>query len=210
MIILSFDVGFLHLGWVLLEVGPQFNIRVLTVECVDITNLKHHLVPLENCRLPHTNHVCDRMEHFFAEYEPLWQQFGTLDEVFLERQPLGSPVEALLYARYRDRALLISPNSMHKYFCIDHLDYEHRKHETERIATPYLQAFEAFSKLERKHDIADAFVLAYFEIQKRKKKQERLERLKASQNRFKRKMGESVDVYFNKFRFGAPRLRSNE
>ena len=73
-------------------------------------------------------------------------------------------IEALLMSAFRNKTILISPNSMHKHFHISHYDYEQRKEKTVGVATEYIGHIYDFQTVERKHDIADAVCLVLFYI----------------------------------------------
>ena len=52
---------------------------------------------------------------------------------------------------------------------ISKLDYDSRKQHTVKITSKYLKDFLVFNNEYRKHDIADAFCLALYYIEKNKK-----------------------------------------
>jgi hypothetical protein len=170
MIILSFDIGILHLGVCVLELdettwltSEKLPIRVLHVDLIDITRYTHNVVSQENCMLYHSNDIGDRLYHALQEHEPQW---GSVNMVLLEMQPICgglTNVEALLSQRYRDKVHKVSPNSMHRRFRLSD-DYDKRKIQVVQLATPWLKVFPKFVEVERKHDIADAFVIAVHQI----------------------------------------------
>jgi hypothetical protein len=104
----------------------------------------------------------------------------------MERQPPGglTNVESVLFYVFRKKIILISPNSLHKHFGLSYYDYDRRKIEIEKLATPYLENFESFSRQIRKHDMADALCLILFYIADDKKKNKLKQNKNNSKNNF--------------------------
>jgi len=151
MKIIGIDIGYYNIGVVLAEcTGAE--VTPLYVQKVDLTDFKTNEAP----------ELSDMIRHFVTEYTDVFSQ---ADQVLIERQPPGgiSSVEVLLHYMFRERAILISPVSMHKHFGIGHLDYEQRKERTENIAGKYLKDFKYYEILERKHDVADALCMILFQ-----------------------------------------------
>ena len=174
MIYTAIDVGYHNLG--LVQCDDAMN--VLFSKRINITRYKCH----RDCTLYHTNEVADLIAHFTREYDDV---LSTSDIILMERQPPGglTNVESLLFYIFRDKIKLISPNSMHAHFGIGHLDYEQRKERTVSIASKYFEI-----PGERKHDVADAFCIAMFHIEKEKlnfKKKNSLNNLPFENFRFK-------------------------
>lgn len=157
MRILGVDVGFKNVGLILTECNME-KVDVLYLRKVDLGN--YTCCP--SCTLKHTNDLADIMAHFIVQYADVFSQ---AEQILIERQPPGGlvAVETLLHFIFRDRAILISPNSMHKYHNIGHLDYEQRKVRTEEIASHYIHNNTYYDTLERKHDIADALCMVLFQ-----------------------------------------------
>lgn len=151
MKVVGIDVGYYNLGLVLAECNNE-KVNVLYVQKVDITNYK----------TPGATELSDMINGFVTDYADTFEQ---ADQVVIERQPPGgiTSVEVLLHYIFRNKAILVSPLSMHKHFNIGHLDYEHRKERTEFIASKYLNDFNYYKKLERKHDVADALCLVIYQ-----------------------------------------------
>jgi len=149
--ILSIDIGFLNMGIVLVddELNVKFKKRV---------NISEYTCQKE-CLIGHASHVVDYVNHLFVNYRSVFEQ---ADIVLLERQPPGGLqcVEALLFNHFRDRAILISPNAVHAYLQINHLNYEERKKASEKIAN-MVGRYES----ERVHDLADAFCMAKYYVE---------------------------------------------
>jgi hypothetical protein len=101
--------------------------------------------------------------HFIQEYR---DHLDEADKILVERQPPGGfgAIETLIVATFREKVEVISPNSMHKHFRIGHLDYEHRKKKTEEIAGPHLEHLESYTRLLRKHDVADAMCMVLYRM----------------------------------------------
>ena len=184
MFVLSIDVGITNLGYVFAEItfpdlvvkyrktlldqnkeyrtGTQ-DIRIISCNRVDITRVRHNLVQRCNCTLHHDNCIPDYLDHFIQEH-PMFEQ---CDVLLIERQPpVGiTNVQDLLFTRFRDKVLLISPNSVHKYFDLSS-DYSDRKINSERIASTFLSGFNNFTENHRKHDISDALlmILYYYKL----------------------------------------------
>lgn len=151
MKLLGIDIGYHNLGLVLAECNKE-KIQVLYVKKVDLTSYKTKETP----------ELSDMIHGFVTEYSDIFCQ---ADQVLIERQPPGgiASVEVLLHYMFRHKAVLISPVSMHKHFNIGHLDYEQRKERTECIAQKYLDCFEYYKSLGRKHDIADALCMILYQ-----------------------------------------------
>jgi len=180
MIILSIDVGYTNMGLSRALIDDNFNVTFTDVYKIDLGHVVHDRVPAHECTIPHTCETCDRIDHFVQEHWPLLDE---CDCILLERQPPTGlkDVEGLLMSKFRNKTILISPNSMHKYFRISHLDYEQRKDFTTSHANKYIGHFSNYENLIRKHDIADSVCMCLFHVDKLKQvdeKKKRLENLK--------------------------------
>jgi hypothetical protein len=192
MIILSIDVGYTNLGLSRALIDENFNVTFTYVHKVDLGHVVHGRVPAHECTIPHTRETCDRIDHFVQEYWPLLEE---CDFLLIERQPPTGlkDVEGLLMSKFRKKTILISPNSMHKYFRISHLDYEQRKDFTTDTANKYVGHFANYKNLIRKHDIADSVCMCLYHTEKlrqvdeKKKRFENLERLPFDEYRFVKK-----------------------
>jgi hypothetical protein len=202
---LSFDVGIINLAYVLADAESD-NLRdmhIIALDCVNITHMIHNRVSKVDCQLFHTKEAHDRLAHFLQEAEPGW---GHIDQVYVERQPLTglTNIESLLFQHFRCKIVKVSPNAMHHQFSISHLNYDQRKEATTRMATPYLQSFPVFNDTVRKHDIADAFMLLKFVLEKqatlKEKTEKEAERKAIQEELFQRCHNMGMDDYFNTFR----------
>jgi hypothetical protein len=188
MLILSIDIGITNMGYVYssLEFNNDFtgsriknliinsnynkelvqnNVCILKCNKVDITKMKHKFVKRECCKLFHDNCIPDYVDHFVQENQELFEK---AELILLERQPpVGiTNVQDLLFKQFRHKVLLISPNSVHKYFNLSK-EYSVRKEQSEKISNSYLCNFENFKNNIRKHDISDALlmIIYYYKIE---------------------------------------------
>ena len=178
MIIIGIDVGYHNMAIVESVADKDFDVTVEAVHRVNLTKIPHRCVSYRNCKLFHTSEVADLMAHFFQEYGHILDK---ADTIVVERQPPTglTQIETLLLFTYRSKTVLVSPNAMHSHFNIGHFEYEHRKEQTVKIASPYLESFENYSNMERKHDIADAVCMILFHVYPMKEK-ERLKNIDRS------------------------------
>lgn len=199
MKIISIDVGYSSLGLVCVVADNDYTLRrVNFAQKIDLRDIA--CVP--GCTLRHSQNVVDRIAHFVQYYQ---HQFDDADTVLIEVQPLGGirDVQALLYATFRQKAVLISPCSMHRHFGFPVGDYEGRKELSVELARPHLNHLASFRALYRKHDVADALCLALFWIQKKHKEWSEQQRLIDKQN----KTMQNRTLAFDKFRFVPPTTR---
>lgn len=151
MKILGIDIGYHNLALVLAECSKT---EVNIIDCKKVS--------LEDYKYIKSNDIVDLVPLMMDEHKYL---FNEAHQVVIERQPPGgfTNVECLINYISRPKSILISPNAMHAFFGFGHLDYENRKHGTEKIAFQYLKDNEYYMKLDRKHDIADAVCLILFQ-----------------------------------------------
>ena len=156
-------------------IDDNFNLSFLDAFKLDLRHILHNRVPAHQCKIPHTNETCDRISHFLQEYEPLMQ---SADHVLIERQPIMGikDVEGLIMVAQREKTILISPNSMHKFFGISKFSYEERKLQTEKIAEKYVGHMDSYKGLDRKHDIADSVCMCIFFVHRMKEKADKKSR----------------------------------
>ena len=188
--ILSIDIGIVNLGYVYSEMtfpiipktskfknlllnenyrinkeSTKQNIKIIDCNKVDITKIKHRRVSAECCTLHHEFCIPDYLDHFIQEYQDYFEQ---CDILILERQPpVGiTNVQDLLFTKFRNKVILISPNSVHKYFSLN-TDYSIRKEESESIAREYLFDFNTWEFHNRKHDMSDALLMILYFYKKK-------------------------------------------
>lgn len=209
MIIISIDIGFTNLGLTASKVDNNFKlIEIFYINLINISEYTHNHISEEDCQLYHTKNVYDYCVHIAQENEEL---FKSADYVLIERQPPSGlcHVEQILFGIFRDKVILISPNSVHKFHQFHGLDYDQRKVASHILAQKYiieygseemLYQFEDFS---RQHDIADALGQIVFWLSQKaiglKIEEEIVEDFKKDP-KIEMEMKEMND-FFEKFRF---------
>ena len=208
--VLSVDIGIKHLGISVTLLNEDYTImEIIWIDMIDIQVFAHKDGPSKKeCKLNHTKTFCDWINHVFQENITLFER---ADVILIERQPpMGLVgIEQLIFSRWREKAVLISPNSMHKFFRIGHYDYEQRKEQTEIITRKCLakdsSLIEQFGYYHRKHDIADSVCMMIFWIDKKQKEYQDLQRKERLKNivydREKNGYKMSVDEWFEQFRY---------
>lgn len=140
MKVLSIDVGIINFAFTFWNYG-----ELIDFEKIDITNfIKENE---KKCIAVYMKNLFEKISYFKeANY------------IIIERQPFSGiiAVQEIILSKFYNKCILISPIKMHKYFDIDHLDYESRKIKTTEIANPFLKEKKKYSNLIRKHDIADS------------------------------------------------------
>lgn len=171
MLYTAIDVGYKNLGLIQVELNQTATAVVSTtfMKKVDISRIRCG----HTCEIPHTNETVDHVAHFIQEYQDV---LHSADVILMERQPPGglTNIEAVLFFVFRDKTRLISPNSVHCHFGFGHLDYEQRKERVVSIASRHI----TLPDIARKHDIADAFCMILYEVQKNQIKFRRDEEIK--------------------------------
>ncbi len=176
MYILSIDIGVINMAYVYCELEKsnedanenwKYIPRVIKTGLVNIIDCENHInttIPLSECKLYHSNNWCDRVSHFIQEIGDVYPNI-----VLIERQPPSGfvQVEQLLVNHYRDKMILISPNSLHKHFGIGgkYSSYEWRKQCTIRISGEFLCNDNNYQDAPRQHDIADAMCMIIYHTQ---------------------------------------------
>lgn len=212
--VLSIDIGIKHLGISVTLLNDDYSIiEIIWIDLIDIQKFVHKDGPSKkDCKLGHTKTFCDWINHVFQENEMI---FENADIILIERQPpMGLVgIEQLIFSRWRDKSILISPNSMHKHFNIGYYDYEQRKYQTEKIAKKYLDIFSNMSKkfdmFERRHDISDSICMMLFWVNGKqkeylcnKRKEELMERrMSIVYDRKKDGYRIGVNEWFEQFRY---------
>lgn len=206
--ILSIDIGVKHLGISVGYVSECWKLLEITwVDLIDITKFTHIncLKGLSecNCELRHTRTIADWMEHIFHEYSPIFEE---CNYILVERQPITGlvAVEQIIFYRWREKCVLVSPRSMHKYFNLSHYDYERRKQKTEKIAESvnwHTRARQRYQCYARKHDISDSICLMLYWLHKKnilwheQKHKQEIAQLRLTG------YGMHIDEWFAQFRF---------
>lgn len=137
-------------------------------DLIHITEYVHqHGQSRDDCKLYHTKTFCDWLNHTFQENIGFYEM---ADFILVERQPpMGLVViEQLIFSKWMKKTILISPNSMHKYFEIG--DYEKRKECTDKITRMKItdeKLLEQLGFYHRTHDIADSICIMLYWIHKK-------------------------------------------
>lgn len=167
MFVCSIDVGIINLAVVCVELHDTTLdiLRITYLANVNSTVFEHNSVREGVCALGHMKTTTDRVTHFVQERRDM---FDACAHVLIERQPLvgHTDVEQILFFMFRHKAVLVSPNAMHRFFNISKYSYDSRKYKTVMLADQFLpvQDFPEYHCLERKHDVADALCLLLFWI----------------------------------------------
>lgn len=187
--ILSIDIGINHMGMSMSTASLNYEfLNVVGIELIDITNFPHPRdMDRKSCPLKHTKTFADWMDHVFFTYDKVFQEANV---ILIERQPPSGLVaaEQLLFYKYRDKAELISPVALHKFFSIGGLTYDQRKEKTEKMCHSWMTSDDhtnttnddindeetvinelttKFEKLIRKHDVADSVCMSIFWLAKK-------------------------------------------
>lgn len=152
--LVSVDIGYSNMA--IVELSTNFtDFTVNSVHKIDLSNFNEREVYMA-------------MIKFISEYKEL---FDNANLILIERQPPQglTNIQDILAYHFSYKVKLICPRSMHKHFMISKLDYDSRKQHTVKITSKYLKDFLVFNNEYRKHDIADAFCLALYYIEKNKK-----------------------------------------
>lgn len=206
---MSIDVGWINLAIVLANINSntwEFE-SLLKADLVNLNELRHLKVSVSHCTLHHTNDACDKINHFIQEYGTDWMDVS--DIILIERQPITGlvHVEQLLYNAYRHKAILISPNKMHRWLQIQHLPYDLRKEQTVQYVESKLghndeQWIQTCLQLEenkqRKHDVADAICILFYFLNTR---QDELDRYNKIHEHKPNLQNMSVHEYLQQFKF---------
>lgn len=156
MRVVSIDVGVRNFAMCVAHCDPEGTLSILGFHKYDLLN--------QEC--PKRGMVeVDGLLRILDVHKDL---FSLADVVLVERQPPGGilSIQAVLYAIFRGKVKLMSPNAMHKHFKMTDMDYEERKTEVDRIVTQDLwpkvsrDAQKAYVKSTRRHDMADAACFA--------------------------------------------------
>lgn len=201
-LILSIDIGIKHLALVLSSIDENYDFEnIVWFDLIDIT--KFDCKP--NCTFLHTKTFADWIRHFIDNYEPI---LNKADRILIERQPPQGlvVVEQLIFGCFREKSILISPNSVHKFFNIAQFEYDQRKVAVVNLTRRYFdEEFNTkLNKYDRKHDICDAVLFTIFWSKKEKERIETEILLKKRQeaiHKYNHHLGMSIDDFFNTYRY---------
>ena len=174
--ILSVDIGIRNLALMLLECEQDYSIRdIVWFELLDITIFCHlDRESKKTCSLFHSKTISDWLSHVFFLHKEL---FDLCEIILVEKQPPHGhvSVEQLIFFQFRSKCILIYPRSVHKFFNWGpEIDYETRKVKSVQILEYRLEHTsrswlrDEFQKLDRKHDISDAYIQASYFLYKKK------------------------------------------
>lgn len=204
MLVCGWDCGIVNLAFVVARFDTSLQTcQVLETARVDITKFTHVRVSESECKLDHAHEAWDWMAHFFQEYDSVLTRHGAFDHVFIEQQPIRGlqQISSLLLGKYRKAAQMISPRSMHKYMSIGHLDYQGRKQQTVKLATPFLTGFETYDREEHKDHQADALMITFYGIHRLRQDARKREQRERVSVEFQGTTDMDIDAYFNQFRY---------
>ncbi len=169
MKILSIDVGIINFAFTFWNCE-----KLIDFEKIDITNfIKENE---KKCIAIYMKNLFEKISYF-----------KEANSIIIERQPFSGiiAVQEIILSKFYDKCILISPIKMHKYFDIDHLDYDHRKMKTIEIASPYIHDKDKYKKLIRKHDIADSVCIYLYWKNNEKEELFPFEKFEYTPNAFK-------------------------
>lgn len=196
--VVAIDVGLINLGYVHAHIRPDVHahirsdadkpdadksdgnksdadnskdanvqVEIVAADCVDITILRHNHVHREQCRLFHSADACDRVTHFIQEHKVMLRECHYL---LIERQPIQglNHVEQLLFAAFRNKAVLCPPQLMHRWLGIHQCDRAGRKRATIARATPTLEKFKVFAdQPDKREHMSDALCILLWWVERR-------------------------------------------
>jgi hypothetical protein len=157
----SIDIGLFHMAYTYANINEDFTIG--DIIDVDLVNIKELCKQCKNtnCNFYHDSCICDYMEHFFYTYQSMLDSASVI--LFEQQPPMGFvSIQELIRHRYRNKAISVSPASMHCHFNIGDLNYEQRKDATDKIAQKWLAGFKNYTFQERRHDISDSLCQLLF------------------------------------------------
>jgi hypothetical protein len=205
MKILGIDIGIAHLGLILVETTPEYEIKeVCWMNLLNITEYTHNHGPKEDeCKLPHTKTICDWLHHVFQEYR---DAFDASDCILIEKQPPTGlvAVEQLIFSEFRSKAELVHPRSVHKYFQIGHLEYDQRKERSIQIALKHMtkeSLIQQFNTFSRQHDIADGICIVLFWLSQERKQYMKQQRKNEIEKHFQNTRHLSLNEFFDQYKY---------
>lgn len=201
--VLSIDIGIQHLGMVLSSISKDYTFQeILWMELVDITVFTCDRL---TCKLHHDKTFIDWISHLLEKYTEVFER---ADYVLIERQPPQGlvAVEQILFGCMRDKSVLISPNSVHKFFGIGQYDYDTRKLACVNISRKYISPIfhKKLQTCDRIHDICDCILFTIFWCQKQKLDLEikiLKERREVAFKKVNNRLGMSLDDFFDMYRY---------
>jgi len=201
-LVLSIDIGIKHLALVLSDINEKYEFQnIVWFDLVDITQFNCK----PDCPFFHTKTFADWIRHFIENYE---QILNKANIILIERQPPQGlvVVEQLLFGCFREKSILISPNSVHKFFNISHFDYDQRKIASVNLTHKYFnnEFTIKLNNYDRKHDICDAVLFTLFWIKQEKERLETqilIKKRQEAMQKYNKHVGTSLDDFFNMYRY---------
>lgn len=169
------DCGIKNMGLIILSVTSRWTIPIIEfIQRVNITSLDKSLTEYNS------NELADRMDRFFETFR---DRLDECERIFIERQPIMGlvAVEQMIFKKYREKAILLSPNSVHRYFRIGKTHgytYQSRKMESDHIAENYIKIYGSqevcsyYDSLDRRHDVSDCICMAIYVIEQKRRELE--------------------------------------
>lgn len=151
------DIGLHNLGIIKCEIDGNRVIEVIDFQLIDLYKYRNEETEL---------HMF--ISRLVEEYSELFNS----KYILIERQPPGGLIaiqEVLAYI-FKDNVTIISPRSVHSKIGLQYYDYEGRKVQSQKQfieclkETKQVDLLEKFNKLDRKHDISDAYCLIKYFI----------------------------------------------
>lgn len=195
MIIVSIDVGISNLGLTVAISDEYYNIKKIKS---DLVNLNVVECNEKTCDLFHSNHIVDKLMHFLQNYNDI---FSKSDFVLIERQPFQgiTSIEAMLYNNFRNKAILIHPRTIHKFFNFGSANYDGRKKKSVKkaieLCKKIVDSDSVLKKLkiyERSHDMADSILFLFYFVDK---KRNELKMTLTKSKYFKKKKLQTLDKF---------------
>jgi len=124
--------------------------------------------------------------------------------ILIERQPIGGlvHVEQLLYQAFRNKAILCSPNTIHRHFHMAYKDYDKRKEQSVELARPYLEYLPFWEECQdRRHDVSDALLMLLWWVKMRQLEHEQKILKEQREQEFQQCKQMPMEEYFDRFRY---------
>jgi hypothetical protein len=161
--IMSIDVGVVNLAITVGLITKDYElIEIIWMDVIDITQFQCG----SECKLYHQKTHTDWIEHCIQNN---YHFFHDVDIILIEQQPpMGFvSIEQLIFSKFRSKAILVAPRSVHAHYNMGTLSYEKRKEKCINYAQQLLKFYpdmaEQFTFYSRQHDIGDSLMqMMYF------------------------------------------------
>ena len=205
----AIDIGVHNMALAILEVQEGKITDICTMENTDITVFPCMAVQQHSdskqrrnpCPLHHSKTMADWIAHYIEQFR---SQLESSDVILIERQPPAGfkCAEQLIFSEFRNNAVLVAPNSLHKHYHTAAMCYETRKAAMVKIAQHKFSRFEKvvnWDPLCRLHDMADALLIASYYIDALNLQQNQTKTKKAKRQITTQTI--ACDRHFEQFRF---------